>query len=196
MTVGKSFVHFVLHSLNLQAAQTQTTAAERECLGRLAQGRTRLAEIGVFEGAGTRVLADAAAPNGRVFAIDPFMPGRLGVCWTRPVALREVAKSAGAEKVEFVRKFSFDAATELQGPFDFVFVDGDHSLGGIARDWQDWSEKIVAGGIIALHDTRVPDHDPSVANLGSHQFFESDIRRDPRFALLEQVDSLSVLQRL
>jgi hypothetical protein len=42
----------------------------------------------------------------------------------------------------------------------------------------------------------VPDHDPSVAELGSHQFFESEIRHDPRFVLLEQVDSLSVLQRL
>jgi predicted O-methyltransferase YrrM len=196
MTVGKSFVHFVLHSLNLTAAQTQTTAAERECLGRFARGRSRLAEIGVYEGAGTRVLADAAAPDGRVFAIDPYIPGPLGICWTRPVALREIAKSAGAKKVEFVRMFSFDAAAKVQGPLDFVFVDGDHSLGGIARDWRDWSEKIVAGGIIALHDTRIPDHDPSVASLGSHQYFESEIRHDPRFALVEQVDSLSVLQRL
>jgi predicted O-methyltransferase YrrM len=90
---------------------------------------------------------------------------------------------------------SREACQHLTGMFDFIFVDGDHSLEGIACDWQDWSRRVIQGGIIALHDTRVPAHDPSVANLGSCLYFDSHISRDPRFTLVEQVDSLSVLRK-
>jgi predicted O-methyltransferase YrrM len=155
-------------------------------------------EIGVYEGASTKLLIAAAAPDAQLHAIDPFLTGRLGICWAKGIARHEIA--AGLRKnpkvrVELVERFSQDAAGEIPGPFDFVFIDADHSLDGIARDWNDWSGKVVAGGIVALHDTRVPAHNPAVAELGSFKYFQSTIRIDPRFEVLEQVDSLSVLQR-
>jgi hypothetical protein len=48
---------------------------------------------------------------------------------------------------------------------------------------------------VLLHDTKVPAHDLSVAQLGSHQYFESVIQSDPRFEVVDTVDSLSVLKR-
>jgi predicted O-methyltransferase YrrM len=94
--------------------------------------------------------------------------------------------------VRRIRDLSHDAAKFLPTEFDFIFLDGDHSLAGIARDWNDWAPRVEAGGVFAQHDTRVPEHDPTVAGLGSYQYFESRIRVDPRFELLEQVDSLSL----
>jgi hypothetical protein len=77
-----------------------------------------------------------------------------------------------------------------------MFVDGDHSWGGIERDWRDWSGRVSPGGIMALHDTRVPEHNPAVAELGSCAFYREVIRHDSRFELVGSFDSLNVLRRL
>src|SRR6185369_5527342 len=160
--MGKTVKHFLRYLLGLESAHTQTSEAERGALVRHAKGRKRLVEIGVYEGFTTAILAQAMAPDGVLHAIDPFLSGRLGICWGKWVARREVAKAKPSGRVEFVEKFSHQAAPVLKGDFDFVFIDGDHSLEGIQRDWADWSPRITPAGIMALHDTRVPAHNPGV----------------------------------
>ncbi|MBD2200793.1 MULTISPECIES: class I SAM-dependent methyltransferase [Calothrix] len=194
--IGKSISHTIRYFLGLEPAHTQTTHAERECLANFATGKQRLVEIGVYEGVTTRLLANQIDSNATLLAIDPFFPGKLGICWGRFIAKREVHLSANTSSVMFIERFSYDAVSEVEGNLDFIFIDGDHSLEGIKRDWIDWSDKVAQNGIIALHDTRVPNHNPRIAELGSFQFFESHIRHDSRFKLIGQIDSLSVLQRL
>jgi predicted O-methyltransferase YrrM len=179
----------------MDAAHSQTTAAERAALSQHAAGRKRLAEIGVYEGLTTALLARAMAADGVLYAIDPFFVGRLGICWSKWIAEREVGKVRPARKIDFIEKLSFDAAPLVEAPLDFVFIDGDHSLGGIQRDWADWSVKIASGGVMALHDTRAPKHNPTIADLGSCRYFDEHIQHDARFTIVEQVDSLSVLRR-
>ena len=90
-----------------------------------------------------------------------------------------------------MRTFSWEAAKRLEGAFDLIFIDGDHSLEGIKQDWADWSDRVQPDGIVALHDTRVPAHNPHVAQLGSYLFFELHIKADPRsLAPCEQRHSL------
>jgi len=193
--VAKTFLHWLKYNLGIDTPHSQTTEAERTALARHAAGRKRLAEIGVYEGLTTAVLARVMAVDGVVYAIDPFFAGRLGICWSKWIARREVRKAGAARKVVFIEKLSFDAATLVEAPLDFVFVDGDHSLDGIRRDWADWSGKVTPGGLIALHDTRAPAHNPRVAELGSCRYFNEHIQHDERFETVEQVDSLSVLRR-
>ena len=95
-----------------------------------------------------------------------------------------------------VRAFSYEAVGQIEGCFDLLFIDGDHSDEGILRDWSDWSSRVQQGGIVALHDTRPSPHNPGVRILGSYRYFESDIRHDPRFRLKRQVDTLSILERV
>lgn len=38
-------------------------------------------------------------------------------------------------------------------PVDFLFIDGDHSLLGVFKDWEMYVPIVRKGGIIALHDT-------------------------------------------
>jgi len=193
--MGKTLKHLIRYFLGLDPAHSQTTVAERETLRRHAASRSRVAEIGVFEGLTSAILARAMAPDGILYAIDPFFPGRLGVCWGKFITRRETGRIRAQRKIVFVEKISSEAVTDVPGQLDFLFIDGDHSLEGIQRDWADWSARIVPGGIVALHDTRVPDHNPDVAQLGSYQYFESHIRCDSRYELVEQVDSLSILRR-
>jgi len=192
---GKAFLHFVKYFIGIDNAHTQTSVAERECLVKYVSGKKRILEIGVYEGATTKILADNMLPKGKLFAVDPFIPGRLGVCWGRYVARREIKKSSGWHNVQFIEKYSHEAAGIIDGEFDLVFIDGDHSLEGITCDWADWSGRVVAGGLLALHDTQVPAYNAKVKDLGSYKYFKSHIQSDQRFEIVEQVDSMSVLRR-
>lgn len=192
--MARAFIHLLRYFAGLDPAQTQTTLAERDCIARHARGKRRAVEIGVFEGVTTGVIAAALDPTGTLYAIDPFLAGRLGICWGKPIAKRESRRFRPRCQLEFVEAFSHQASQRIGGEFDFLFIDGDHSWDGIAQDWSDWSPRIALGGIIGLHDTRIPEHHPAVAQLGSYQYFNERIIKDSRFRLIDQVDSLSILQ--
>ncbi|NEP54692.1 MAG: class I SAM-dependent methyltransferase, partial [Moorea sp. SIO3C2] len=181
---GKTIIHMVSYFLGIDSADTQVTVAEGECLKAFAQGKQNLVEIGVYEGATTRLLADQLDNEAKLYAVDPFIPGRLGICWGRIVAKLEINKSPHARQVNLIEKYSHEALVDIPNAPDFIFIDGDHSLEGIMRDWADLAGLVSSGGIIALHDTRIPNHNPNVANLGSYQYFESYIRHDNRYDLI------------
>ena len=43
------------------------------------------------------------------------------------------------------------------GFFDFIYVDGDHSYEGVARDIRNYAPKLAREGIMAFHDTNKPE---------------------------------------
>ncbi len=192
---GGAFTHCVRYFLGLDAADTQTTVAERACLARYTEGKRRLVELGVYEGVSTRLLLDCMAPQGTLFAVDPFIRGRLGVCWGRAIAKHQVRQRMEGKRVVFLECSSREAARELQGLFDLVFVDADHSFEGISSDWADWAPRIVPGGVMALHDTCASEDNSNLERLDSFKYFETHIRHDKHFQIVEQVDTLSVLRR-
>lgn len=50
-------------------------------------------------------------------------------------------------------EFKQRVARELNGrKADFLFIDGDHTERGVARDYEDYREFVRPGGIIAFHD--------------------------------------------
>lgn len=63
---------------------------------------------------------------------------------------------------------SQDAATvelaDSSGPFDFVFIDGDHTYNGVRADWLAYSPLVRPGGTVAFHDTwpNFDRHEPGV----------------------------------
>lgn len=42
-------------------------------------------------------------------------------------------------------------------PYDFIFVDGDHSRDGVSRDFDNYFQMVRVGGCIAFHDIAAPD---------------------------------------
>jgi predicted O-methyltransferase YrrM len=183
---------YARYRLGLTQASTQTTAAEQACLSRHAYGRRSLVEIGVMHGATTALLRSVMSPEGIVTRIDRHPPGRLFVSFERLVAKRELGRHARGRAV-LLRQWSHEAARDWMAPIDFLFIDGDHSWAGIERDWRNWSTHVVAGGVVALHDSRpMPDCEP----LDSVRFAEEVILRDERFTVIDAVDSLTVLERV
>lgn len=190
--------HFLKWNVGLAKAETQTTPAERDCLARHAAGRRFLAEVGVWHGVTTARLRAAMAPDGVLYAIDPYPVGRLGFSMQQRIARAEVRRVRNG-RVEWVRTTGADAARTLAhvvgGKLEFVFIDGDHTDDGLRADWEGWSGLVVPGGVVALHDSRSSPVRP-MPDAESVLLTNAVIRPDARFVVIDEVDSVTVLKRV
>jgi predicted O-methyltransferase YrrM len=192
--VVQALYHFVKWRLGLAAADRWMMPEEGACLLRHAAGRKRLAEIGVWEGGTTSRLREVMAHGATLVAIDPFPPGRLGISYQKLIAASEVGAVRNGTVV-WLRQTGVEAARApcvLAAPFDFVFVDADHTYEGLRGDWEGWSPLIESGGIIALHDSLMPE---GHSDAGSIQYSNEVVAHDPRFETVDEVYSLRVLRR-
>lgn len=191
-------LHFLLWRVRLTPATTQTTRAERDALARHARGRRRLVEIGVWHGVTTKRLRSVMDATGELWAIDPYAPGRLKVSFPRLIAHTE-ADSVENGSLSWIEATGAQAAARWRAaarpPADFVFVDADHSWEGVRADWEGWSDLVEAGGVVALHDSRSTPERP-IDDAGSVRYTQAVIRQDPRYRVVDEVDSLTVLERV
>lgn len=139
-----------------------TSSPEQRLLERLAAGRRRVVEIGVYEGSSALVLCGILGPEAELHLVDPFghHPDALRPGWgateaaTRRVVTR-AARRRGPRLVWHVA-FSADVARSWRGgEIDLVFVDGDHSEAGVRTDWELWSPLVAPGGAVLFHDARM-----------------------------------------
>jgi hypothetical protein len=141
-------------------------------------------------------LRACIATNGELWAVDPYPANRLGLRFSEMIAHGEVATVENG-RVRWVRSTSTEAAalwrSEGREPPDFVFIDADHTWKGISEDWAAWSGLVGPRGVIALHDSRSTEEKPIQAD--SVRFTQTVVLRDPRFRVIEEVDSLTVLER-
>lgn len=115
----------------------------------------RILEIGVREGGTLYQWIKHAEPGAQIVAVD--LPGGW---WGYKGSKHTADWSAwAAEKGVNLAVFlgdshDFEIIEQVieYGPFDFVFIDGDHSLFGVAADFLTYGYN----GVIALHDI-VPD---------------------------------------
>ena len=134
------------------------------------------------------------APDATLIAIDPYRPGRSGLNYQKRIAESEV-KAVRNGTVVWLRQTGAAAARApcvLTAPFDFVFVDGDHSYEGLRQDWEGWSPLVTPDGIIALHDSLLP---AGKVDAGSVRYSNEVVVHDPRFEIVDEVFTLRVLRR-
>jgi cephalosporin hydroxylase len=115
-----------------------------------------LCEIGAAGGGTLSLFCQAAAPEARVISIDIDYSPRsrrvyplLGKPGQQIRCLQ--ADSHAMETLEKVRGWL--GGSEL----DFLFIDGDHTLAGVAADFRMYAPLVRDGGLIGFHDI-VPDH--------------------------------------
>jgi predicted O-methyltransferase YrrM len=166
-------------------------------MARHATGRRRLVEVGVWHGVTTKRLRAAMPPDAELWAIDPYVRGRLGVSFPELIARREVSTVENGN-VRWVRATGAEAAArfrrEAAGGADFVFIDGDHSWDGIRADWEAWSELVSPGGVVCLHDSR-SSPERAIDDAGSVRYTKAVILQDPRYRRIDEVGSLTVMER-
>ena len=184
--------HYLAWLVGLAKPETQTTERERDRLAHYAEGRRQLVEIGVWHGVTTARLRKAMDPDGEISAVDPYPAGRLGVNLQERIAKRE-AESVPRGRLRWL-KTTGERAAAGHPPVDFMFIDGDHSEAGLLADWRAWSGLVSRGGLVALHDSHSTPSRP-INDAGSVKVTNEVILPDPRFELVEVIDSLTVLRR-
>lgn len=139
---------------------------ESAFLYRSAKGRLTIVEIGSYRGKSCVLLA-CGEPHAMVTAIDPhYGQGDRGEVVYDPMDTEKmnaaITRHGVADRVTHLVKESHAArddwdAIRLGGGsasrgIDLLWIDGDHSYEGVARDLDDWSPLVKVGGIIAGHD--------------------------------------------
>lgn len=116
----------------------------------------RLCEIGSYDGGTLFLFAQAAHPSAHLISLDLEFGGGRGRYF--PTFARP------GQRVTCIQADSHQASTrDLVGnqlgneQLDVLFIDGDHSLDGVTRDFELFSPLVRKGGLIAFHDI-VPDY--------------------------------------
>lgn len=126
------------------------------------EARGQIVEIGSYRGRSTILLARAAAPGVGVIAIDPHagndrgpreIHGRLEEGTADLQAFRANIAAAGVgDRVRHIRRPSRQAAEEVAGPIELLYVDGAHRYRPAADDLTRWGPRVAAGGTMLVHD--------------------------------------------
>jgi predicted O-methyltransferase YrrM len=197
-TFASSRLHPVYAWLGMRPVLAQHTAEEHAALERYAAGRSTIVEIGVAEGVSALAMRQRMAAEGTLYLIDPFHFSRISaINFIRRTAHRLVG-SVARGNVVWIERFSFDAVHKWNRPIDLLFIDGDHTEDGARRDWNEWNQFVIPGGIVIFHDARIfeggwtsPDYGPVklVNDLFRHL-------RIPGWRIVEEIHSLLVVERL
>ena len=54
--------------------------------------------------------------------------------------------------VTYITGNSHEVRNDIEGKFDVIFIDGDHTYDGVKKDFELYSDLINKGGIICFHD--------------------------------------------
>jgi predicted O-methyltransferase YrrM len=167
-------VDLAMDGLDGCIAPLQLRAEVIEFLTRVsAQPPRRVIEVGTLRGGMLYLLAQVAAPGARVLSVDlPYRGGGMGYPrWRAPLFH---AFGWPDREVHLIQGDSHFPATRaavrraLGGePLDLLFIDGDHSYAGVARDFADYGALVREGGIISM-DGIEPRGDHS---CGTDQFW-------------------------
>jgi len=129
-----------------------------------------LVEIGTYQGKSAILLAGAARAGGRMLLTvdhhrgsEEHQPGweyhdpelvdpTVGLIDTLPLARRSLALAGVEDSVMLVVGRSGDVARLWTGAAGFVFIDGGHTDAAAQTDYEGWAPKLVAGGVLAIHD--------------------------------------------
>jgi GT2 family glycosyltransferase/predicted O-methyltransferase YrrM len=184
----------IFGALRMRPAVAQHTPGEAAMLMRYGTGAETLVELGVAEGGSAVELRSVMSSTGRLYLVDPYEPGRLGVSLARIVARRTV-DSVRRGTVSWIRLRSDQAARDWDRQIDFLFIDADHSYERAASDWRLWSPFVPVGGHVALHDSVVFEGGWTDKQSGPVRLLREIRRGEPDWSLVDQADSTSILCR-
>ncbi len=127
-------------------------------------------ELGAWLGLTTSYLATACRVRGegKTYAVDTFLGTKEGNTTYPSIArhggetlrtFQDRIRLAGLEDVvEPLVGYTTDVADAYTGrPIRMLLIDADHSYEGVRADFERWSGKVAAGGVIVFHDYLMPD---------------------------------------
>ncbi|MEM9021593.1 MAG: class I SAM-dependent methyltransferase [Planctomycetota bacterium] len=150
----------------------------------------RVLEIGTAKGGTLYLWCQAAADDATLISID-LPGGKFGGGYVQPRAELYQSFAKPNQTLHLLRANSHADDTRakiddlLAGePFDFAFIDGDHSYAGVRDDFMHYGKLIRPGGACLFHDINPAPHDPEIEvdqlwsqikdRFESHEFIATD----------------------
>ena len=131
-------------------------------------------EIGTARGGTFFLLTKFSDPNAHLISLD-LPGGQFGGGYSRWVGYFFKSFALKTQKISIIRADSHKVATinklkkTLKGKLiDILFIDGDHTYGGVKKDFEMYGPLVKKGGIIAFHDIVV--HPPEI-NCNVNEFW-------------------------
>ena len=150
-------------------------------------------EIGTFSGYSSLSMAAGLPPGGRITTCE-LNP-------THAAAARaHIAASPYADRIEVVEGPALSTVQQLDGPFDFVFIDADKS--GYAAYYEAVLPKLAPGGLIAADNTlwsgRVVDEADTSDDTAAIRAFNDAVVGDRRVACVQLPvrDGVTLIRRV
>ncbi|MEM9064129.1 MAG: class I SAM-dependent methyltransferase [Planctomycetota bacterium] len=150
---------------HVEATKGWLSTDEAEVLQGLATKVTQgcIVEVGSYRGRSAIALAAGARDDVPVFAIDPHELVVESDALTygpedRAAFFEAMIRSGGYERVRLVNLSSEVVTPGWDRPVGMLWIDGDHTLEGVTRDWECWKGHLLPGAIVAFDDA----HDPAV----------------------------------
>jgi predicted O-methyltransferase YrrM len=151
-----------------------------------------IVEIGSFKGKSTIALArGAAATHGvLVYAIDPhrIQPEEGYLEDTEAEFLNNIKRAGVENQVVPMIMTSAAAAKNWDKPVRLLWIDGDHRYEPSKLDFTLWEPHVVAGGIIAMHDT--------IRKKGPKRVLWEKVFRSGRFQEIAIVDNITAVRKV
>jgi predicted O-methyltransferase YrrM len=126
---------------------------------------TCILEVGSYRGRSTSALA-LGANGAPVYAIEPhesfegIYGGQFGPA-DRRAFFRNLLRAGVVEKVRLVNLSSEVVSKGWERPIGLLWLDGDHTVEGVRRDFESWEPYLRPGGVVAFHDATDPDGGPA-----------------------------------
>ena len=124
-----------------------------------ARGMDSILEIGSRFGRSLEWLGTVSAKQSRIVSVDlPIDPYSPGVDVIGPLTKVCEQLRIHGHDVHQITGDSHDPAVanrvKALGPFQFAFIDGDHTYDGAKQDWENYGPHC---GVVAFHDINCPD---------------------------------------
>jgi hypothetical protein len=170
------------------------TDHEKKTLQKYAKASTiGIIEIGVLDGGTTREMALVARVP--IYGIDPLIPDSMD---EELIGNGDIIKKNlnFYRDFHFIKDFSYNTVKNFDKPFDFLWIDGDHSYEACKKDFADWFPLLSAGGFVAFHDSA-----PVVSTPSDHKGYAgpirvvSELKNDSRVSYIETADSITIFQK-
>ena len=167
-------------------------------------------EIGSYCGKSTIYLATAAKEyNGCVYSVDhhtgseenqvgweyhdiELFDEETGRINSFPEFMRNLRKANLLDTVVPIVSDSLLVSRYWKIPLSMVFIDGGHTMEAALNDFNNWKDKIIKGGILAIHDV-FPN--PDDGGRPPYEIYRKALSEET-FKEVEAVKSLRVLEKL
>ncbi len=166
-------------------------------------------ELGSWQGKSTYLFYQGIKnkPSSKIFCIDPFNAD--GDFESRYKYEKETVSSeitlkerfinncdvyGMKSKVQILEGYSYEFSKDWKIPVDLLFIDANHSLKAVYRDYSEWSKFVRLGGYIVFHDVFFQKEDRSWSGPG--EVVTSYLKNDNRFIMFKYIDTLFVAKRI